>query len=179
MEVPGIAPGSANPSPLVSTCVFKDQISPPTRLLDGLSSASHWWLSPSRLRSPWPAAETSPNYRRSLNRLGRAARGTGYVSYAAKAKLSLAVVFLPGVSRGSGKPRHATSGSENASNLFHPLVINQRRLSAHGRRKKRPPRISDTKPAAGFRQSPSVDWKEGPTAFAAVRGTQYTPRSRS
>lgn len=131
MEVPGIAPGSANPSPLVSTCVFKDQISPPTRLLDGLSSASHWWLSPSRLRSPWPAAETSPNYRRSLNRLGRAARGTGYVSYAAKAKLSLAVVFLPGVSRGSGKPRHATSGSENASNLFHPLIVNQQRLSAH------------------------------------------------
>lgn len=131
MEVPGIAPGSANPSPLVSTCVFKDQISPATRLLDGLSSASHWWLSPSRLRSPWLAAETSPNYRRSLNRLGRAAQGTGYVSYAAKAKLSLAVVFFPGVSRGSGIPRHATSGSENASNLFHPLIFNQQRLSAH------------------------------------------------
>ena len=131
MEVPGIAPGSASPSPLVSTCVFKDHISPATRLLDGLSSASHWWLSPSRLRSPWLAAETSPNYRRSLNRLGRAAQGTGYVSYAAKAKLSLAVVFFPGVSRGSGIPRHATSGSENASNLFHPLIFNQRCLTAH------------------------------------------------
>ena len=131
MEVPGIAPGSANPSPLVSTCVFKDQISPATRLLDGLSSASHWRLSPSRLRSPWLAAETSPNYRRSLSRLGRAAQGTGYVSYAAKAKLSLAIVFFPGVSRGSGIPRHATSGSENASNLFHPLIFNKQRLSAH------------------------------------------------
>ena len=94
MEVPGIAPGSANPSPLVSTCVFEDRISPATRLLDGLPSASHSRLSPSRLRSLWPAAGTSPNYRRSPNRLGRAARRTGYVSYAAKAKLSLAVVFF-------------------------------------------------------------------------------------
>ena len=95
MEVPGIAPGSANPSPLVSTCVFKDQISPATRLLDGLSSASHWWLSPSRLRSPWLAAETSPNYRRSLNRLGRAAQGTGYVVTQPKPSCRWQLCFFP------------------------------------------------------------------------------------
>ncbi len=179
MEVPGIAPGSAEPSPSVSTCVFEDQISPTVGLLNGPLSASHSRLSPSRQRSLRPATETSPNYRRSPDRLGRAAWGTGHVSYAAKAKLSLAVVFFPGVSRGSGKPRHATSGSENASNLFHPLVINQQRLSAPGGRKKRPPRLFDTKPAAGFRQSPSADGKKGRIAFAAFRGTQYTPRSRT
>jgi len=120
MEVPGIAPGSAKPSPSVSTCVFEDRVSPTARLLGGPSSASHCRLSPSRLFSPRHAAETSPNYRRSLRRLGRATQGTGSVSYAAKAKLSLAVVLFPGVSRGAGRPRHATSGSENASNLVHP-----------------------------------------------------------
>jgi len=35
MEVPGIAPGSARPSPSVSTCVFEDRVSPAAGLLDG------------------------------------------------------------------------------------------------------------------------------------------------
>lgn len=174
MEVPGIAPGSTKSSPSVSTCVFEDSLSPATRLLDSLPSASHSWLSPSRLRSLRPAAETSPNYRRSPNRLGRAARGTGYVSYAAKAKLSLAVVFFPGVSRGSGKPRHATSGSENASNLFHPLFFNQQRLSAHeGCRSSPRTYVTLIRPSGSVNPSATgrADRRRPLTAF---RGTEYT-----
>jgi hypothetical protein len=174
MEVPGIAPGSAKPSPLVSTCVFKDHILPATRLLDGLSSASHSRLSPSRPHSQWPAVETSPNYRRSPCRLGRAARGTGYVSYAAKAKLSLAIVFFPGVSRGSGKPRHATSGSENASNLVHPPHFQSAAPERTRGLPKQPSHTCDTNLPFWFRQSIRFVRRQPLTAF---RQTEYTPPS--
>ena len=178
MEVPGIAPGSAKPSPLVSTCVFEDLVSPAAGLLDGPPSASHSRLSPSRPRSQWPAAKASPNYRRSPYRLGQAARGTGCVSYAAKAKLSLAVVFFPGVSRGSGKPRHATSGSENASNLFHPLVINQQQHTAReGCRSS--PRHYQTLIQLPGSVNPLARRGRRPLPLTAFRYNEYTACSRS
>lgn len=174
MEVPGIAPGSANPSPLVSTCVFKDQISPATRLLDGLSSASHWWLSPSRLRSPWLAAETSPNYRRSLNRLGRAAQGTGYVSYAAKAKLSLAVVFF---SRCFTRFRDTSARylriRKRVESISPPHFQSATSERTQGL-PEQPSPICDTNPSIRFRQSTPPKSLLPLTAF---RQTEYTPRS--
>lgn len=55
---------------------------------------------------------------------GRAIRRTGYVSYAARAKLSLAFVSSPEFYEVPG-PRHANAVSANASNLFHPRVFKQ------------------------------------------------------
>lgn len=71
MEVPGIAPGSAKPSPSVSTCVFEDFVSPTAGLLDGPWSTSHVRLAPSRPGDPRRVAWTSPNYRRSKDHLGQ------------------------------------------------------------------------------------------------------------
>ena len=152
MEVPGIAPGSANPSPSVSTCVSEDLISMKAGLLDGPQSSSRTWLAPSRLRNQRPASETSPNYRRSKVRLGRAVQGTGHASYAARAKLSLAIVCFPGVSRGAGKPRHATSGSENASNLIHPPRYQSAGSARTGGPPKQPSTIFHTNRIVRFRQ---------------------------
>jgi hypothetical protein len=174
MEVPGIAPGSANPSPSVSTCVFEDPVSMKAGLLDGPQSSSRTWLAPSRLRNQRPVSETSPNYRRSRGRLGRAVQGTGHASYAARAKLSLAIVFFPGVSRGSGKPRHATSGSENASNLVHPPHFQSAAPERTRGLPKQPSRTYDTNLASWFRQSIRFVRRQPLTAF---RQTEYTPPS--
>ena len=168
MEVPGIAPGSAEPSPSVSTCVFEDQISPTVGLLNGPLSASHSRLSPSRQRSLRPATETSPNYRRSPDRLGRAAWGTGHVSYAAKAKLSLAVVFFS---------RCFTRFRETSARY---LRIRRRvesssppcYQSAAPQRTRGPPRqpspTCDTNPTSRFRQSPGSACEWTASAFDSL-----------